>query len=113
MVVRSARREAQQAWGRRETPELVQGIRRRFVAVLATSAGGTSRARYERAVETVVSEVKVEVLRHTGSLELALHAGERTKAICHETVRALQRSRARSAPRTAPRSAPSSAPRSG
>jgi hypothetical protein len=97
MGVRSARRvsprkTARHEWAPRETPELVQGIRRRFVAVLATAGGTTSRLRYERAVETVVSEVKVEVLRHTGSLDLALHAGERTKVICHETVRALQRS---------------------
>lgn len=92
MAVRSARREARQEWARRETPELVLGIRRRFVAALADSHDAAGRIRYERAVAAVVSEVKVEILRLTGNLDLALHAGERTKHICQETARALQRS---------------------
>ncbi|MGZ4509466.1 MAG: hypothetical protein ACXVX8_08185 [Blastococcus sp.] len=92
MAVRSVRREARREWARRETPELILGIRRRFIATLANSGGATGRARYEHAVEAVVAEVTVEILRHTGNLDLALHAGERTKDICQETVRALQRS---------------------
>jgi hypothetical protein len=92
MAVRSVRREARREWGRLETPELILGIRRRFISALASSGGTTARARCRDAVEAVVAEVKVEILRHTGNLDLALHAGERTKDICHETVRALQRS---------------------
>lgn len=96
MAFRSARREssrkaARQEWARRETPELILGIRRRFVAALAGSTHDAGRIRYERAVATVVSEVKVEILRLTGDLDLALHAGERTRDICQETARALQR----------------------
>ena len=92
MAIRAVQREARREWARRETPELILGIRRRFLAALASSGGTTVRARYEHAVEAVVAEVKVEILRHTGDLDLALHAGNRTKVICHETVRALQRS---------------------
>jgi hypothetical protein len=92
MSVRSVQREARREWTRRETPELILEIRRRFVAALASSGGLTGRARYAHAVEAVVAEVKVEILRHTGDLDLALHAGERTKDICLDTVRALQRS---------------------
>ena len=92
MAIRAVQREARREWARRETPELSLGIRRRFVAALASSGGPTVRARYEHAVEAVVAEVKIEILRHTGDLDLALHAGNRTKVICHDTVRALQRS---------------------
>ena len=89
MAVRSARRGARREWARRETPELVHGIRRRFVEALA-GASGAGPARYERAVQSVVQEMKLQVLRHTGDLDLALHAGKRTRDICLETVRGLQ-----------------------
>jgi hypothetical protein len=89
MAVRSAKRGARREWSRRETPELVYGIRRRFVEALA-SAPGVGPARYERAVQSVVHEMKLQVLRHTGDLDLAMHAGKRTRDICLETVRGLQ-----------------------
>jgi hypothetical protein len=88
---RSRRQTARREWARRETPDLVLGIRRRFVEALAFTGGATSGQRYERAVQMVVHEVKVELLRHTGNLDLALHAGKRTKEICLETARGLQR----------------------
>lgn len=86
-----SRREAKREWSRRETPELILHIRRRFVTVLA-AGDGAARARYERAVQSVVHEVKLEMLRLTGDLDLALHAGRRTREICVETIRGLQRS---------------------
>jgi hypothetical protein len=33
--------------------------------------------------------MKLQVLRHTGDLDLALHAGKRTRDICLETARGL------------------------
>ena len=88
MVVRSARRGARREWSRRETPELVHGIRRRFVEALA-AATGPAPVRYERAVQSVVQEMKLQVLRHTGDLDLAMHAAKRTRDICLETARGL------------------------
>lgn len=90
MAVGSARREARREWARRETPELVQGIRRRLVEALSGAVGADARARAEHAVHKVAHEVKVEILRLTGDLDLAVHAGKRTRSICLETLRALQ-----------------------
>ena len=92
MVVGSARRDARREWARRETPELVQGIRRRLAEAIAAAPGADSRARAEHAIHAVVHEVKLEILRLTGDLDLALHAGRRTKDICLDTLRGLQRS---------------------
>ena len=92
MAVGSARRGARREWARRETPELVQGIRRRLVEALSGADGEDARARAEHAVHAVVREVKLEMLRLTGDLDLALHAGRRTRDICLETLRGLQRS---------------------
>ena len=89
MAVGSKRR-ARREWARRETPELTQGIRRRLVEALARADEADARVRTERAVQAVVHEVKLEVLRLTGDLDLALHAGKRTRDICRETVRGLQ-----------------------
>jgi hypothetical protein len=89
MAIGSARREARREWARRETPELVQGIRRRLIEALSAAVGADARARAEHAVATVVHEVKLDILRLTGDLDLALHAGERTRDICRETLRAL------------------------
>jgi hypothetical protein len=92
MAVGSAKREARREWARRETPELVSGIRRRLVEALTATAGATARDRSEHAVQAVVHEVKLEILRLTGDLDLALHAGRRTREICVEAIRGLQRS---------------------
>ena len=91
MAVRSAKRGARREWARRETPELVLGIRRRLVEALAHAEAPSARLRSERAIQVVVHEVELEMLRLTGDLDLALHAGDRTKEICVETVRGLQR----------------------
>jgi hypothetical protein len=90
MALGSARRNARREWARRETPELTQGIRRRLVEALAAAGGGNARLRAESAVRSVVGEVKLEILRLTGDLDLALHAGRRTREICLETIRELQ-----------------------
>jgi hypothetical protein len=90
MAVGSGRRSARREWARRETPELAHGIRRRLLEALAGAAGPNPRTRAESAVQAVVQEVKVEILRLTGDLDLALHAGRRTKEICLETLRGLQ-----------------------
>jgi hypothetical protein len=92
MAVGSAKRGARREWARRETPELVQGIRRRLVEAIASAHGPDARARTEQAVHSVVHEVKLEILRLTGDLDLALHAGRRTRDICVDTLRGLQRS---------------------
>jgi hypothetical protein len=92
MAVGSARRDARREWARRETPELVQGIRRRLAEAIAVADGAHARARAEHAVAAVVDEVKLEILRLTGDLDLALHAGRRTRDICLDTLRGLQRS---------------------
>ena len=92
MAVGSARRGARREWARRETPELVQGIRRRLVEAVANAEGANARTRAEQAVSAVVHEVKLEILRLTGDLDLALHAGRRTRDICLDTLRGLQRS---------------------
>lgn len=89
MAVGWARRGARREWARRETPELVQGIRRRLAEALSTASGADARARAEHAVHAVVHEVKLEILRLTGDLDLALHAGRRTRHICLETLRGL------------------------
>lgn len=89
VAVGSARRGARREWARRETPELVQGIRRRLVESFTHATGADARARAEHAVHAVVREVKVEILRLTGDLDLALHAGKRTRDICLETLRGL------------------------
>lgn len=91
MAVGWVRRDARREWARRETPELVQGIRRRLAEALATASGVDARARAEHAVAAVVHEVKLEMLRLTGDLDLALHAGKRVRQICLETLRGLQR----------------------
>jgi hypothetical protein len=91
MAVGSGRR-ARREWARRETPELAQGIRRRLVEALAHAGGAGSRGRAESAVQAVVHEVELEMLRLTGDLDLALHAGRRTREICLETIRGLQHS---------------------
>ena len=90
MRIGSARRGARREWARRETPELVQGIRRRLVEALAAASGPDARARTEHAVHAVVREVRLEILRLTGDLDLAVHAGRRTRHICLETLRGLQ-----------------------
>jgi hypothetical protein len=92
MAVGSAKRGARREWARRETPELVQGIRRRLVEAIASAHGPDARARAEQAVHSVAHEVKLEILRLTGDLDLALHAGRRTRDICVDTLRGLQRS---------------------
>jgi hypothetical protein len=90
MAFGSGRRSARREWARRETPELTQGIRRRLLEALGGAGGATARPWAESAVQAVVQEVKVEILRLTGDLDLALHAGKRTREICLETLRGLQ-----------------------
>lgn len=90
MAFGSVRRSARREWARRETPELTQGIRRRLLEALAGAGGANARARTESAVQAVVQEVKLEILRLTGDLDLALHGAKRTKEICLETIRGLQ-----------------------
>jgi hypothetical protein len=81
----SSRRDARREWARRETPDLVKGIRQRLVTALADAQPDA-----EAAVRAVVQEVQLELLRRTGDLDLALHGGARTRQICLETLRALQ-----------------------
>jgi len=90
MAVGSRRRRARREWARRETPELIQGIRRRLVEALTRGGAANARVRADSAVQAVVHEVKLEILRLTGDLDLALHAGKRTREICLETLRGLQ-----------------------